>query len=86
MLMKCFPNQSFAVPSLSAANHGIASKSPCERAHYLFALAQVMARWKSVNSGGLIIQTLQQKWSADQVNQLELEIATTYTQLFYESF
>ena len=57
MLMCCFPDQSFAVPSFSAANHGIASLSSRERAHYLFALARVMARWKSVNPNGLIVQT-----------------------------
>ena len=86
MLMRCFPDQSFAVPSFSAANHGIASLSPRERAHYLFALARVMARWKSVNPNGLIVQTGQQQWSIEKINELESEIVTIYTQLFYDSF
>ena len=84
-LRACFPDRSF-VPSLSSANHGIMSIYPRERAHYLFAMARVMSKWKSVNSQSLIAQTAQRRWPAAKVEALEKEIAIIYTQSFHDFF
>ncbi len=43
LLMQCFPDYSLGVPMLHAANHGIASLSSQEWAHYLFTMAHVMS-------------------------------------------
>ena len=87
-LSACFPDRSLAVPSLFSANHGIASTRLRERAHYLFAMARVMSKWKGINNSAfrLISQTGQLRWSAKQVDTLETEIATFYTQSFYDYF
>ena len=85
-LVACFADQSLAVPSLASANHGILSIYPRERAHYLFAMARVMSKWKPVNPRGHIMQTCQRRWPADKLDELEKEIATIYTQSFYDYF
>lgn len=86
LLMQCFPDNSHGVPMLHAANHGIASLSSRERAHYLFTMARVMSRWKGIPTRGLIAQTNKLRWSLDEVDALEREIAETYTQLFFNCF
>jgi hypothetical protein len=85
-LMACVPDGSFVAPSLSIANHGIASGSPRERAHYLFAMARVMSKWKWTTSEGWIKKTGQLQWSANELEELEKEIASVYTQSFYDCF
>ena len=85
-LMACFPEMSFTVPTTHTANHGIASLSNRERAHYLFAMARVMSNWKSVNQNGWIAKTSKLHWSPEEIDELEAEIASMYTQSFYNSF
>ncbi len=85
-LMGCFPEMSFAVPGVHTANHGIASLSNRERAHYLFAMAMVMSKWKSVNQNGLIVKMSKLHWSPEEIDELEAEVASLYTQSFYNSF
>ena len=84
--MNCFPDASLAVPSLLVANHGIASSSARERAHYLFAMCQNMARWRQVNPKGLIVKIHKMKWSVEELDELEKEVAAFYTQSFYNCF
>ena len=84
-LMACFPEHSFAIPPLCHANHGIASTSMRERAHYLFTMARVMKRWKWILKDGYISKN-QLRWSYDEIDSLEQEIASTYTQLFFDCF
>lgn len=85
-LMACVPDGSFSTPSLITANHGIASSSPRERAHYLFAMARVMSKWSSANPTGWIVKTKKLQWSADELEGLEKEIASLYTQSFHDCF
>ncbi len=85
-LMACFPDGAFSVPSLLIANHGIASENRQERAHYLFAMARVMSKWRNVNPCGLIAKTGKLKWSPHELAALEEEIARFYTQTFHDCF
>jgi hypothetical protein len=86
-LMACVPDGSFAVPSLITANHGIASSSQRERSHYLFAMARAMSKWSWVNPQGWIAKTNDKlQWSPHELDALEKEIASTYTQGFYNCF
>ena len=86
LLSKCFPNVSLIVPSLLVANHGIASSSAWERAHYFFAMCWIMVRWRQVNPRGLIIKIHKMKWSIKELDELEKEVAAFYTQSFYNCF
>ena len=85
-IMSCFPDLSFSVPSLLTANHGIASDSQRERAHYLLAMARVMSKWRWADQNGWIALVGKVKWSADELEKLEKEIAALYTQSFYQCF
>ena len=85
-LMVCFLEMSFTVPATRTANHGIASSLNQERAHYLFAMARVMSNWKSVSQNGWITKTSTLCWSPEEIDELEAEIASVYTQSFYNSF
>ena len=84
--MACFPDSSFTVPCLHTANHGLASISHRERAHYLFAMARVMSRWKWVDPCGWIAKVDKLKWTVTELANLEKEIATFYTQTFHNCF
>ena len=85
-LMECFLEMSFAAPATHTANHGIASYSQQERAHYLFAMARVMNKWKWVSQKGWIAKAHQLSWLPAEIDELEVEIACVYTQSFYNSF
>ena len=86
-LMACVPDASFAVPSLTIANHGIASSSQKERAHYIFTIGHVMSRWSWVKSASWIMKTKTKlRWSLDELELLEIEIASQYTQSFHDCF
>ena len=85
-LMACVPDGAFSTPSLVTANHGLASSSQRERAHYLFAMARVMSKWSWTNPASWIAKTNQLHWSADELEELEKEIASVYTQSFYDCF
>lgn len=85
-LMACVPNHSFAIPALETANHGIASLSSQERAHYLLAVARVMSKWRWVDKNGWIVKVDKLRWSLAEIEGLEKEIAVFYTQTFYDCF
>ena len=85
-LAACVPDLLFAVPSLSVANHGLASLSPRERSHYLFAMARVMSKWRGVDPEGWIVQTEKLQWDPKQLQALENEVASLYAQLFHDCF
>ena len=86
LLINCVPENSFSVPTLATANHGIASSSVRECAHYLFAMARVMRRWRWSSSEGWISKASKLRWLPEEIDSLEKEIATTYTQSFWNCF
>ena len=62
------------------------SLSTRERSHYLFAMARVMSKWHSVSSEGWIVQTEKLHWDPKELEALEVEVASVYTQLFHDCF
>ncbi len=70
LLDQCFPTNSMVVPTLNTANHGIASLSCWERAHYLFAMAHVMRRWRWIPANGWISRVDKLTWSMDNIELL----------------
>lgn len=85
-LLTCFPEMSFAAPGIHTSNHGIAGFSHRERAHYLFAMARVMNKWKWISQKGWIAKVSKLRWLPEEIDELEAEIAHVYTQSFYNSF
>ena len=85
-LMTCVPDRSFVIPTLTTANHGLASSSVQERAFYLFAMARVMSKWKWVDKNGWIIKVDKLKWTLKELDALENDIASFYSQAFYSCF
>ena len=86
-LRRCFPGGCLLVANWRVANHGIASHQLQEKAHYLFLMATLMIDWPKVKTRGWIGRVGSQlKWNEDEVDQLEMEIAEVYTQLFFNSF
>ena len=56
---------------LDTANHRIASSSLREQAHYLFAMARVMSRWRGTGNSVWVAKTSQLRWTVDQLCVLE---------------
>lgn len=84
--MACFPEHSLTVLTLDTANHGLASLSLHEQAHYLFVITRVMKKWRWVTADGWIAKTDKLRWSLDDIDALEREITTAYTQTFWNCF
>jgi hypothetical protein len=86
LLAACTPGRTFSTASLHVANHGLASLSFQERSHYLLAMGRVMRRWRWVSSNGWISKAEKVSWKAAEIDALEKEIASSYTQLFFNCF
>ena len=86
-IRRCFPGGCLLVVNWRAANHGIASEDVREKAHYLFVMASLMKEWVGVNGNGWIGRvTTQVQWTEDQIEHLETEVASVYTQCYFNSF
>jgi hypothetical protein len=84
-LLACFPGESMNVdPSL--ANHGVASLDRRERSHYIFAMASVMEQWPGMDRKGWIVKMDKLTWHEEEMKELEEEVASTYTQFFFNNF
>ena len=86
--MACLPDHLLTVPSFLGANHGLASFAYEERAYHLFAMARVMNRWSDtvIPQDSIIRKTDQLKWTVDELDALETDIARNYCQAFHDCF
>ena len=88
LILACLPNHLLTVPSFLAANHGLASFAYEKRAYHLFAMARVMNRWSDtvIPRDSIIRKTDQLKWTVDELDALETDIARNYCQAFHDCF
>ena len=86
-IRQCFPGGCLLVADWRVSNHGIASEQLREKAHYLFLMASLLINWPKVNTNGWIGHVESQlKWSEDEVDNPERDIAEVYTQTFFNAF
>lgn len=88
LIESCFPGcstGSLLVVDLEKANHGLAHDSVDERSIYTQALREVMKFWGD-DLPPLIATKHKAAWPRAEFNELEQQMATLYTQAFYDSF
>jgi len=80
----CFPGGQLLIAPLCEANHGLSSYDDEERCRYLLELQRLMRAWPGSKLDILGVDQI--KWRTRDIEDLELAVATFYTQTFYNYF
>ncbi|RDB30337.1 hypothetical protein Hypma_007053 [Hypsizygus marmoreus] len=84
LIAACFPGGQLLMAPLSEANHGLASYDGEERCRHLLALRRLMRDWPGKKPDILNVDQL--RWRPRDTEDLEIAVATFYTQTFFNYF
>lgn len=87
LIVACFPgNGPLLVTDVSLAGQGLASQNQAKRLPYLLALKRLMKEWDGELPPCVRVEKPVEQYSEEEISELEKDIATFYTQSFFNHF